>query len=380
MFQRLLQLPLEGRESCFLFGPRGTGKTTWIKEHLGDSCYIDLLDQSVFFDLHADPHRLTYYFPKDQKSWIIIDEIQKIPALLNEVHRAIENDGRRFILTGSSARSLRKHGVNLLAGRALEYTMHPLTAIELGKTFDWKQALQFGQLPKVKALVNPKKYLKSYVNTYLREEVVQEGLTRNVQAFHRFLETASFSHGQMINMSSIAREIGVSSDTIASYFEILEDLLIARRIPVFDKRAKRELSRHVKFYYFDAGVYQTLRPRGPLDSQREINGAALEGLFLQELIAINAYLEKEYTFYFWRTRSQIEVDFVAYGPGGLLAFEIKSREFVDRKDLNGLKAFQKDYPMAQCYLLYLGEHRKQIDDIQLLPMQDALLSLDKILL
>ncbi|MDF3055391.1 MAG: putative ATPase [Gammaproteobacteria bacterium] len=379
MFKRLLNLPLSGPDSCFLFGPRGTGKTTWIKETLTDHCYIDLLDHALFFDLSTNPEHLPRYFPKNKDEWIVIDEVQKVPSILNEVHRAIESDGRKFILTGSSARSLRKRGVNLLAGRALEHTMHPLTATELGDAFDLSETLLYGQLPKTKTSEDPAHYLQSYVNTYLREEVLQEGLTRNIQTFQRFLEAASYSYGQQINMSNIAKEIGLSNDTVANYFNILEDLLIAKRIPVFNKRAKRTLVNHQKFYFFDVGVYQTIRPRGPLDSQAEINGAALEGLFLQELVAINAYFRKRYDIYFWRTKSKLEVDFVIYGPNGLLAFEIKTADKVRSQDLTGLNAFKQDYPVAQCFLLYMGTNEMQIEDVTVLPIEQALRRLGQLI-
>ncbi|OGT30026.1 MAG: ATPase [Gammaproteobacteria bacterium RIFCSPHIGHO2_12_FULL_35_23] len=380
MYPRLLKIANNSQESYFLFGPRGVGKTTWVKNNFPSDTYIDLLEQNIFFDLSANPQHLKRYFPVEASKWIIIDEIQKIPALLNEVHRLIEHEKRKFILTGSSARSLRKKGVNLLAGRALQLTMHPLTAIEQGEQFNLGKTLLYGQLPKVKTSNDPKLYLQAYINMYLREEVLQEGLTRNMQLFYRFLEIASFAHGEQINLSAIAREVGVNQKLIASYFDILEDLLIAKRIKIFTKRAKRRLSHHPKFYLFDVGVYKILRPKGPLDSISEINGHALEGLFFQEISAINAYLKAEYEFYFWRTSNQIEVDFIAYGPKSLLAFEIKSSTYVDKKNLTGLKAFKTDYPMAKCYLIYLGEHCQYIDNIEIIPFNKALMSLDKLLI
>ncbi len=379
MFKRLINLPLTGTESCFLFGPRGTGKTTWLKHNMPEHRYVDLLDQTVYFDLNVNPGHITRYYPQDLNQWIVIDEVQKVPALLNEVHRAIEHEGRRFILTGSSARSLRKKGVNLLAGRALQYEMYPLTALELDSSFDLKRALQYGQLPKAILSADPQKFLKSYVNTYLREEVLQEGLARNMQSFNRFLEIASFSYGQQINMTAIGKEIGVSRETVSNYFDILDDLLIASRLPVFTKRAKRKLVSHPKFYYFDVGVYQITRPKGPLDIRQEINGAALEGLFLQEAKAINAYFELGYDFYFWRTHTQIEVDFVLYGSQGFFAFEIKYRDSIKDSDLKGLKAFKKDYPEARCYMLYLGEQELTINGITVIPIQTALMNLKALL-
>jgi predicted AAA+ superfamily ATPase len=379
MYQRLINIDPQSLESYLILGPRGTGKTTWIKSHFKGAIYIDLLNEATYFELKANPHALETYFPKNSEIWIIIDEIQRVPELLNEVHRAIEHSKRRFILTGSSARKLKQTGVNLLAGRALQRNMFPLTAMEQQDHFDLQQALLTGQLPKVKTITDPKDFLQTYVNTYLREEVLQEGLVRNMRAFHRFLEVASFSHAQQINHSSIAREVGVDQKTVVGYFDILEDLLLASRLPVFDKRAKRRLSQHPKFYYFDAGVFQTLRPKGPLDISSEIGGAALEGLILQEMKAINAYLRRDYQFYFWRTSNQMEVDFIAYGEHGLIAIEIKATAQVHQHDYSGLKAFRTDYPMAECYLIYLGEQEKQIDGITLLPARQALLTLDNIL-
>jgi len=379
MYKRLLTLPTETDSSYFLFGPRGTGKTTWLKSHLPNSTYIDLLDQKIYFELSANPGQLSEYFTEDRSQWIIIDEVQKIPALLDEVHRYIENEKRRFILTGSSARSLRKKGVNLLAGRAYQLSMHPLTAIELGDDFDLKKSLETGNLPKAYETLDPEKFLANYINTYLREEVLQEGLTRNIQTFHRFLETASFSHGEQLNMSTIAREIGVDQKVVANYFYILEDLLIAYRLPVFTRQAKRKLSQHAKFYYFDAGIYQNLRPKGPLDNKQEINGAALEGLFLQELKAINAYLDKRYNFYFWRTQAGKEVDIILYGQNGFKAFEIKLTDRFNKKDLSGLKSFAEDYPEAECYFIYQGEQEKIINGIKILPANIALKKLSSLL-
>ena len=379
-YKRLIDINPHSNESYLLLGPRGTGKTTWIKENFPNSQYIDLLNEAVYFELKADPHRLETYFPANVETRIIIDEIQRVPELLNEVHRAIEGSQRRFILTGSSARKLKRAGVNLLAGRALQRSMYPLTALEQQSDFNLTKTLLLGELPQVKKSSLPHDFLQTYVNTYLREEVMQEGLVRNMRVFHRFLEIASFSHAQQINLSSIARELGVDQKTVASYFEILEDLLIAMRIPVFDKRAKRRLSQHPKFYYFDVGVFRTLRPRGPLDLPTEITGAALEGLIFQEMIAVNSYLHGAYEFYFWRTHNQVEVDLIAYGNHGLIAIEVKSSGYVERKDYAGLIAFRNDYPMARCYLIYLGEEEKHEHGIHILPAQTALLQLDKILM
>ncbi|PIW63769.1 MAG: ATPase, partial [Candidatus Omnitrophica bacterium CG12_big_fil_rev_8_21_14_0_65_50_5] len=319
MYSRNISPPKD--KSFFLFGPRGTGKTTWVKIAFPGALFIDLLESEVYNDLLANPQRLEKFIPKDFKNWIIIDEVQRIPEILNEIHRLIEKNRYRFVLTGSSARKLRTKGVNLLGGRALIYPFHQLTALELGKDFDFKHSLEFGQLPSVYKEENPKAYLESYVKAYLREEVQQEGLTRNLGAFSRFLEAASFSQGAVVNASSIARECGIERKVVENYFSILEDLLIGYRVPVFTKKAKRRMTAHQKFYFFDAGVYRTLRPSGPLDSPEEIEGMALETLVFQELKAVNDCLQLGYDLYYWHTANRVEVDFILYGARGLKAFE-----------------------------------------------------------
>ena len=377
MYSRSIEPP-KGK-SFFLFGPRGTGKTTWVKSKFTEALYLDLLEAEVFNDLLANPQRLENYIPKNFNDWVIIDEVQRIPELLNEVHRLIEKSKYKFILTGSSARKIRRKGVNLLAGRALSYHLYPLTAIELGKDFDINRSLSYGQLPCVYTEENPKAYLESYVKTYLEEEIQQEGLTRNLGAFSRFLEAASFSQGSVLNISSVARDCSIERKVVENYFTILEDLLIAYRIPIFAKRAKRRLAAHPKFYFFDVGLYRTLRPAGPLDLPEEIGGHAVETLFLQELQAINTYLRLGYNIYYWMTSNNMKVDFVVYGDKGIKAFEIKRTGKISSSMLKGLKAFQKDYPGAQTYFIYGGERHLREGGIEVLPIKDALIKLPEIL-
>lgn len=379
MFNRLFTLPLESKDSLFIFGPRGTGKTAWLKEHLRayEHLYIDLLESSTFRTLFAKPEKISELIKPGFKGWVVIDEVQKIPELLDEVHRLIENKQYRFILTGSSARKLKQKGVNLLAGRAIRYTMHPLIAQELGDAFQLEHALKFGMLPATYTYDDPAGYLATYVDTYLREEVMQEGLTRNISAFARFLEVASFSQGSTINASAIAREVGIDRQVIQNYFSILHDLLLAHRLPAFTKRAKRKLITSEKFYYFDVGIYQYLRPKGLLDTPSEIAGAGLETLFYQSVLALIAYKKLNYQVYYWRTENGVEVDFVLYGEETLLAFEIKHSQTIHSKMLTGLKHFKQDYPMAKCYLLYLGEKTLYLaDDIVAMPLTQALVSLE----
>ncbi|MCY4477749.1 MAG: ATP-binding protein [Gammaproteobacteria bacterium] len=378
-FKRLIGEPLEAGRSLFLFGPRGTGKTTWLKRRLPDALFINLLRSEFYNPLSAEPGRIRTLIPPLYRNWVIIDEVQRIPELLNEVHDLIESRGLRFILTGSSARALRRKGVNLLAGRARTYFMHPLTAAEQGDAFDLGKSLRFGHLPARFNDPDPHRYLRDYVQTYLREEVMQEGLTRNIGHFARFLETASLSQGQPLNISGIAREAQVSRPAAENYFSILDDLLLAVRLPVFSRRARRKLVSQQKFYLFDAGVFRAIRPVGPLDSDAEIDGPALETLVLQELRAANDYQECGYRLHYWRTRAQMEVDFVLYGPRGVLAIEVKRSRHVHPADTRSLREFKKDYPSARCYVFYGGEQELHLDGITAIPMEQALPGIANIL-
>jgi predicted AAA+ superfamily ATPase len=366
MYSRLLKPP--EAKSFFLFGPRGTGKTTWVRTTFPNALYLDLLEAEVYNDLLANPQRLESMVPKDFRQWIVIDEVQRIPELLHEVHRLIEKYRYRFVMTGSSARKLRRKGPNLLAGRALTLRMHPLTAVELGRDHDIRHSMRYGQLPSAYTEKSPAQYLESYVKTYLEEEVRQEGLTRSLGAFARFLEAASFSQCSVLNISEVARECAVERKVVESYFHILEDLLIARLLPVFSRRAKRRLAAHPKFFFFDAGVYRTIRPAGPLDRAEEIDGAACETLLLQEISSINDALQLGYSISYWRTSNNVEVDLVLYGRRGLKAFEIKRTRRVSKSMLNGLRIFLKDYPMTQAYFVYGGDREMREGDIRIVPM------------
>ena len=284
-----------------------------------------------------------------------MDEIQKIPALLDEVHRQIEIKKRIFILTGSSTRKLKRADANLLAGRALRLEMHPLSAsLELKGRFDLRRALEVGLLPEPylePEITSAKRFLKTYVATYLKEEVLQEGLVRRPDHFARFLEAASFSQGSVLSLSSVAQEAAIGRKAAEGFFGILEDLLLARQIPVFSRRAKRKLISHRKFYFFDSGVFNAIRPRGPLDVASEITGVSLETLVMQELIAVNSCLELDYKLYFWRTQSNLEVDFIWYGPAGFHAIEVKASSRLRPADFASLEIFGKDYPEASRWLI-----------------------------
>lgn len=361
-------------QSFFLFGPRGTGKSTWLRAQFPEATFIDLLSAESYRYLLSNPHRLASLIPKESKC-VVIDEVQKIPELLDEVHRLIEAKQIRFILTGSSARKLKREGVNLLAGRAVQRTFHPLTCWELGTDFSLEQSLQRGLLPLAIAASDPKDFLSAYVNTYLREEVQAEGIVRNLSAYAHFLEIASFSQASTLTMTSIASDVGVDAKVIASYFDVTEDLLLSIRIPVFSKRAKRRLKSHPKFFFFDCGVFRALRPKGPLDKSSEIDGPALETMFLQHYRALGEFLRWDQRIHYWKTANNIEVDFVSYGEEGLFAFEIKRTALVRQEDLAGLRLFKQDYPMAKCFLLSTSHEEKIIDDIQIIPFEKALQNL-----
>lgn len=373
MYPRLLKVP--SGKSFFLFGPRGTGKSSWVRQQFPDAPYLDLLAADVYTELLAAPARLESRIGPRHRGWVVIDEVQKVPALLDEVHRLIESRRWRFALTGSSARKLRRGGVNLLAGRALTRSMHPFTSAELGADFDVQRALRFGMLPPVWVEDDPGAFLKSYVRTYLREEVQQEGLSRNLAAFARFLEAASFSQAMVLNVASVARDCHVERKVVEDYFSILEDLLLAVRLPVFSRKAKRRLIAHRKFFYFDTGVYRAVRPRGPLDAAEEIEGPALETLVFQELRAMNDLLGCNYEIFFWRTRDGTEVDFVLYGERGLKAVEVKRGNRVRTEDLAPLRAFCDDYPMTDAVLVYTGERSFTDGAIRVRPIERFLAGL-----
>ena len=375
--ERKVRFFQDTKQSFFLFGPRGTGKTTWVREHLGNALIIDLLAPEVFRPYSARPERLREVAEAQRSGdTIVIDEIQKLPQLLDVVHQLIEQRvGWRFVLTGSSARKLKRSGVDLLAGRAVVKTMHPFMAAELGDVFSLEDALNIGTVPLVVDAVSPKEALSAYVALYLREEVQVEGLVRNIGAFSRFLESISFSHGAVLNISDVARDCQVERKTVEGYISILEDLLLAFRIPVFTKRAKRHLSSHPKFYYFDAGVFRSVRPAGPLDAPEEIDGAAIEGLVAQHLRAWNSYRGGECKLYFWRTKSGNEVDFVVYGQDTFCAIEVKNTAKIHSRMLRGLLAFQQDYPEAQTCLVYRGKERIRTKNILCLPCEEFLMNL-----
>jgi predicted AAA+ superfamily ATPase len=307
---------------------------------------------------------------------VVVDEIQRVPELLSVVHALIEErQDLRFVLTGSSARSLRRQGVNLLGGRAIRRTLHPFMAAELGDRFRLGDAVAHGLVPLIVMAPQPEEAARAYAALYVQEEVKAEGLVRNLGAFARFLEAISFSHASVLNVTEVARECGVDRKTVDGYLGILDDLLVAFRLPVFTRRARRETSSHPKFFLFDVGLYRALRPRGSLDRPTEEEGPALEGLVVQHIRAWNAYRGERNGLYFWRTRSGVEVDLVVYGEDGLFAIEVKNAARVRDVDLRSLRSFQADYPEATVALIYRGEERLKRDGILCIPCDAFLRSL-----
>lgn len=370
LVRRFFRIP---EQSFFLFGPRGTGKSTWLRAQLPDSLYLDLLEPPLQRSLLARPERLRRLLEGSPNArTVVIDEVQRAPELLSVVHAVLEGPSPpRFVLTGSSARKLRRGDINLLGGRALHCTLHPFMAAEL-PVFDLERALKIGLVPLVMDATDPERTLGAYASVYIDQEVRAEGLTRNVGGFARFLEAVSFSHGGQLNISSVARDCEVERKVVAGYLSILEDLLIAFRLPVFRKRAKRATVARDKIYLFDAGVFRSLRPSGPLDRPGEIDSQALEGLVAQHLRAWAAYSRVQASVFFWRTRAGSEVDFVVYGEAGFHAFEIKHARRVHSSDLRALRTFRADYPEADAALLYRGRERLRIEGIWCLPVADFL--------
>jgi len=372
---RLIQFP-EG--SFFLFGPRGTGKSTLLRKQYPNAIWIDLLAPELQRIYLARPERLRELIDGNPGTHdIVIDEIQKVPALLDVIHALIETDKTlRFILTGSSARKLRRESWNLLAGRLSIANMHPFIASEMGEHFVLKVALDMGMVPLICNASNPDQTKRAYAALYLQEEVQAEAMVRDIGAFARFMEGISFSHGGQLNLSQIGRECQVGRKTVEGYMTILYDLLVAFRVPVFKRRAKRHMVSHDKFYFFDTGVFRSLRPAGPLDRLEEIEGAALEGLVAQHLKAWIDYRNGEANLFYWRTKSGSEVDFVVYGENVFIAIEVKRLKNVYSKDIRALKAFRQDYPESKVAILYMGKDSVVINGIHCIPLEKFLKNLN----
>ncbi len=361
------------KQSFFLFGPRGTGKSTWMKTLYPDALYINLLLSGLREKFRAYPDELINEIKALSKPGVvIIDEVQKVPDLLAVVHVLIEEKlGIQFILTGSSARKLKRGGADLLGGRSLIKHLDPFMASELGGQFSLEKALKIGMLPLVWEAEEPDEVLSTYASVYIDEEVQAEALVRNVGQFARFLHVMSFSHGQILNVNNIARESSVKRHTVDNFIGILEDLLLSVRLNVFTHRAQRELSQHPKFYFFDVGVFRALRKMGPRDSSQEIDGSALEGLVFQHLRSWIHYSKGQRNLYFWRTKAGLEVDFIIYGENDFWAIEVKSSRVLSPDDIKGLKHFSEDYPEAKTLLLYRGP-RMEYNHVLCMPVDEFL--------
>ena len=364
----------DSQNSYFLFGPRGTGKTTWLKQRFENELRVDLLEPKAFRLYKARPERLSELIKGNpDKKIVILDEVQKIPELLDVVHSLMEDEPKlKFILTGSSARKIKQSGIDLLGGRALVRNLHPFMASEIKTEFDLTQALQVGLIPLVMSSKEPKETLNAYITLYMKEEVQMEGLVRNIGNFARFLEALSFSHGTILNVSNVARECEVKRKTVEGYIDVLYDLLLGFSLPVFTRRAKRAVIKHPKFYFFDTGVFRALRPKGALDQTTEIEGAALEGLLAQHLRAWIDYSRSSSKLYYWRTKAGTEVDFIIYGDECFLAVEVKNTTNVRRNELKPLKAFRQDYSECNPVFVYRGSEKLLIDDVWCVPFEDFL--------
>jgi len=377
-YQRLFQAPAE--ESFFLFGPRGTGKTTWLKHTFTHALWIDFLDPREERLYSMNPEFLKEYLDGASHKKVVIDEVQKVPQILDVVHGIIEEKrGIQFILTGSSSRKLRRAGVNLLAGRALWRNFHPYIAFEIKESFSLEKALRVGMIPLILSSMEPKEKLEAYVDLYLQEEVKAEALVRQIGDFSRFLQAMSYSHGSLVNLSNISRECQVPRKTVDSHLQILEDLLLGYTIPVFEKRAKRVTSSHPKFYFFDPGVFRVLKKQGFLDASTETEGLALEGLVAEHLRSWIDFQKEDCDLYFWRTRAGLEVDFILYGAKAFYAIEVKNNKTLSPHDFRGLKEFQKDYPEVTPLFLYRGKEKIKKEGIICLPVEDFLKELNPLL-
>lgn len=375
MYSRLLPKP---EASAFLFGPRGTGKSTWIAEHFADAVTYDLLDSREVLRLEREPHQLFRELQTQKPgTWVVLDEVQKVPALLDEVHRLIEKQRLRFVLCGSSARKLKRSGTNLLAGRALVKHMFPLTSSELGADFDIDKACLQGTLPLTIQGADPIGFLTTYATTYLNEEIRAEALTRNVAAFSRFLEVAARQNAQVTNASNIAREAGVTQSTVRNYFDILSDTLIGYWIhPWKLKQATKQVA-HPKFYLFDPGVARALTGRLPYPPTQEELGPLLETLIMNEVRAFIEYNNLHYKVHFWRNYDGAEVDLFVETKDGFVAVEVKAARTWQRRFNRGLKRMKAELaPRAiKTFGVCLAERSALFDDIHVLPAAQFLRAL-----
>jgi len=374
--RRVLNLKLPKEQSAFLWGPRKTGKTTYLKQRFPRSLVYDFLKNDLFVEFSKNPALLREQLLTQEAAVlqhpIILDEVQKVPQILDEVHWLIENKGLQFILCGSSARKLKRGHANLLGGRAWRYEMFPLVNPEIG-TVDLLRALNHGLIPAHYLQEEYRKSLRAYVQDYLKEEVFAEGLTRNIPAFSRFFDAMGYSHGELTNYSNIARDCGVDSKTVREYYQILADTLLGTRIEPFKKRQHRQvIGKASKFYLFDVGVAGAVIKRQIEEERGEAFGKAFEHFLLMEILAYRSYSEADFPVHFWRTKTGLEVDFIL--GDGEVAVEIKG-ERVHPDDLQGLGAFIEEYHPKKA-LLVCNEKTPRISrKIHFLPWRNFLADL-----
>ena len=370
IIKRILDLDLPAAQSAFLWGARQVGKTTYLKDRFPDAMVFDLLETKLHLDLVKRPWLLRERIlagPPDRRGQpVILDEVQKVPALLDEVHWLIENEKVQFILCGSSARKLERGQANLLGGRAWRYEMCPLVTAELEEP-DLLRVLNNGLIPSHYLASNPRRSLQSYTRDYLKEEVFAEGLTRNIPGFSRFFDAMGYSHGEMTNYSNIARDAGVDAKTVREYYQILVDTLLGRFVEPYSRRSNRQvITKKAKFYLFDVGVAGAITDRRITEARGEHFDKAFEHFILMELAAHAAYTGLEYRIRFWRTRSGQEVDFIL--GDGEVAIEVKGSNRIDRTDLRGLKAFAEDHKPKRSLLVCTEDQERLAEDgIRILP-------------
>jgi predicted AAA+ superfamily ATPase len=365
--ERVLDLPsLLLKKSHFLFGPRQTGKTSLIRHSLKGVRSYDLLDTSVYLALSQNPGRISQELnPRDEI--VVVDEIQRLPVLLNEIHRLIEERGIRFLLTGSSARKLRRGGVNLLGGRARTKYMHPLTYRELGNQFDLLKAIDRGLLPSIYLSDDPRADLQAYTGSYLQQEIVAEGTTRNIPAFSRFLKVAALCNGTVVNFTNVSNDAQVPRTTVYEYFEILKDTLLLHELPAWRKSKKRKPLASSKYYFFDVGVVATLQGREFRQGTPEF-GEAFETYLMHELVSYSNYVSGEPLSY-WRSTSGFEVDFIL---GDHTAIEVKAKENLSTQDLKPLRALAEEKKLKRYLCVSLEPRRRKLENLTLLPFREFL--------
>jgi len=352
-------------ESVFFWGARQTGKSTLLKQMFPDAIWIDLLLSDVYRRFSAQPQLLREMIHiADKPKLVVIDEIQKVPELLDEIHWLIVNKQVQFILSGSSPRKIIRSGANLLGGRALRYELYPLVSAEIDD-FQLDKALNNGLLPRHYLSSNSKKLMDAYIGNYLNDEIVAEAKIRNVQAFSQFLKAAAFSNAEQVNYSNIATDCGVSHNTIREYFQILEDTLIGRFVPVYQKKPKRKVIQSPKFYFFDLGIPNSLLKRGIIEPGTEAFGHVFEHFIYQELYAHSKYSELDYSISYWRTVSQTEVDFIL--GDNQVSIEVKGTDNVNSKHLKGLRSFSEEYTTQKQILVSLDPIERMVGDIHLMP-------------